>query len=115
MADAAATRQAGPAGFDPAWRLEAAATFSAIGVGDPLTVVLLERDGVNVFAAGPDGFSRFDGLSVVAGGRNPLVSRGRLPVCGPTSVLAAGRWPPGGYGGGRRGPGPGRNGHILGR
>jgi polysaccharide export outer membrane protein len=88
MADAAATRQAGPAGFDPAWRLEAAATFSAIGVGDQLTVVLFERDGLNVFAAGPDGSSRFEGVAVDAAGMIQLPYIGSVHVAGLTPIEA---------------------------
>jgi len=81
-ADAAATRQPLPTGFDPAWQTAGPPAFSAIGAGDQLTVTLFERDGLNLFAAGPDGSSRFEGVVVDTTGAIQLPYIGRVHVAG---------------------------------
>jgi len=65
--------------------------FSAIGVGDQLTVTLFERDGLNVFAAAPDGSSRFEGVVVDSTGSIQLPYIGRVYVVGlsPTEARSA--------------------------
>ena len=88
MADAVEARQPRPLGFDPAWREAAASSFSEIGIGDQLTVTLFERDGLNVFAAGPDGYSRFEGVVVDAAGTIQLPYIGRVHVAGLSPIEA---------------------------
>ena len=83
MQDAAATRTvAGTAGFSPAWQAAAPATSGTIGIGDVLAVTFYERDGLNLFAAGPDGNARIEGLRVDASGAIQLPYAGRVHVAG---------------------------------
>lgn len=88
MADAATTRHSLPIGFDAGWRDAAPPAFSAIGVGDLLDISLFERDGLNLFAPGPDGTSRFEGVAVDVGGAIQLPFVGRVPVAGLTPMEA---------------------------
>jgi polysaccharide biosynthesis/export protein len=84
MADAAAGRAGPLAGFGPEWRTVPASAVETIGVGDVLSIALFERDGLNVFASGPDGSSRFDGLLVDSSGAIELPYIGDVDVAGLT-------------------------------
>lgn len=84
MQDAIASREALPTGFGPEWR-EAGATLSdRIGIGDVLAVTIFERDGLNLFPAGPDGGSRLEGLVVDGSGFVQLPYAGQVAVAGLT-------------------------------
>lgn len=83
MQDAAATHTGlRSPGFDPSWRTGTAPAGGVIGIGDVLSVTFFERDGLNLFVAGPDGNARLDGLKVDASGSIQLPYVGRVQVAG---------------------------------
>lgn len=88
MQDAITSREALPTGFDEAMRGAPAEPPGQIGRGDVLTVALFERDGLNLFAPGPDGSSRFEGLVVDPNGAIQLPYVGQIHLAGLTVPAA---------------------------
>lgn len=90
MQDAAASRAVLPTGFDEAWRAAKPVPVGVIGRGDIVSVALFERDGLNLFPAGTDGASRFDGLLVDGTGAIQLPYVGQVQIAGLTPIQARG-------------------------
>jgi len=91
MQDAVASRAALPTGFDAAWRSALPAPAGVIGPGDIVAVSLFERDGLNLFPAGTDGSSRYEGLMVDPNtGAIQLPYVGQVTIAGLTPIQARG-------------------------
>lgn len=88
MPDAMATQEGRFVGFALGWTAAPVATSNVIGVGDVLSVGLFERDGLNLFASGPDGSARFDGVPVDSSGTIQLPYVGQVQVAGLTVAQA---------------------------
>ncbi|MDF8332084.1 polysaccharide biosynthesis/export family protein [Novosphingobium cyanobacteriorum] len=79
---AKATREEMPRSFGPEWQDAAPAGPITIGTSDVLSVTIFERDGLNMFPAGPNGGSMIEGLSVDANGAIQLPYIGSVRVAG---------------------------------
>jgi polysaccharide biosynthesis/export protein len=81
-ADAAASRQTASAGFPVEWTQIAPPSFDRIGPADVLRVVILENDGLGLFAGGQTGGTRLEAVPVDSTGAIDLPYIGRVQVAG---------------------------------
>lgn len=84
MQDAVQSRDSLPTGFGAEWRGSPFTVSDQIGVGDILSVVIFEQDGLNLFPAGAGGGSRIEGLVVDNAGYIQIPYAGQVSVAGLT-------------------------------